>query len=93
MKVTLRKFLEITGTDIIHEYLCELRVDKYDKEFDDYFPERIAFGDKGSFGEYKLKNVKQLEPYMDYEIYQFDQEYAWGEVDYQCIYLREIKED
>ncbi len=89
MKVTLRKFLEITGTDIIHEYLCELRVDKYDKQFDSYFPERIEFGD----GKYLLANITNLEPYMDYEIYQFAQETYWGEVEYQCIYLRKIKED
>lgn len=94
MKVTLRKFLEITSKDIIHPYICNVYVDEYDKRFNQYFPELVKFpnGNTTSMNEH-LCDINNLEPYMDYEIYGFDQEYFYGELDAQCIRLREIKED
>lgn len=92
MKVTLRKFLEITGKNIIHEWLCIVYVEEYDEVYKEYFS-KPAFAKKGSHEVGYVKDIKNLDPYMDYEIYKFDQEWSYGEVDTQYMYLRKIKED
>ena len=79
MKVTLKKFLDIVNKDFIETWLCEIYVDKYDEDFEQYFP--IQEVDC-------VKNLNQLEPYMDYEIYGFDQKTEYGEVVRQTIWLR-----
>ena len=86
MKVSLRKFLEITGTDIIETHLCAVYVDTYDELFEEYFPKRMLFGNHDV-----ITDVKELEPYMDYEIRSFDQLMMWGELDEQRIYLRKME--
>lgn len=79
MKVTLEKFLEITGKSFLEGWACEIYIDKYDKTFEEYFPQMEIS---------RLKDITQLEPFMKYEIYKFNQELEWGEITKQKIYLR-----
>ena len=80
MKVTLRKFLEITGEDIIQTWLANLYVDEYDELFEEWTPKiKIQY----------IKNVRELDPYMDYEIYNFEQSVCY-EIESQDIYVRKI---
>ena len=80
MKVTLEKFLDIVGESFIETYLCEIYVDEYDEDFEEYFPKKEVDC---------VKNLNQLNPYMNYEIYGFDQKVEWGEIVLQTIWLRE----
>lgn len=89
-KITLRDFLAITNTTFILPYACKVYVDEYDKNFEEYFPKQQYF-DVDTDNKYLKqfpKNIEQLEPYMDYEIYKFRQDTSYGEIDYQTIYLR-----
>ena len=81
MKVTLKKFLDIVGKSFLELWACEIYVDKYDEDFEKYFPQMEIS---------QLKDISQLESYLDYEIYNFKQELEWGEVVKQKIYLKEI---
>ena len=81
MKVTLKKFLDIVGKSFLELWACEIYVDKYDEDFEKYFPQMEIS---------QLKDISQLESYLDYEIYNFKQELEWGEAVKQKIYLKEI---
>lgn len=83
-KVTLRRFLEI-APNVVCPYICEVHIDEYMAEYGDVMCRPIKFGDGDS---YWLKDIKNLEPYLDYEIYGFDQEYLYGELDRQVIWIR-----
>ena len=79
MKVTLRKFLDITGANFA--YSTSLYVDEYDKLFAEWYPKlKIK----------EITNISDLEPYMDYEIYAFRQGVFYDEIDSQNIYLRKM---
>lgn len=80
MIVTLRKFLEI-ASNIICPYLCTVYLE--------YEDEIWGADSKVLFEE--LRDMKNLEPYLNYEIFSFKQKYRWGELDSQCIWLREVK--
>lgn len=80
MLVTLRKFLEI-APDIICPYICIVYLEYEDAKYGE--DSKVLFEN--------LKDKKNLEPYLDYEILSFDQEYSWGELDRQVIWLREVK--
>ena len=81
MKVTLKQFLEICNKGFIETYIANLYVEEWDEDFQEWFArmkiEHIA-------------NIKELEPYMDYEITGFYQGTCYGEVDRQDIYVRKI---
>ena len=79
MKVTLEKFLEIVGKSFLETWACEVYIDKYDETFEEYFPQMEIK---------RLNDISQLEPYMKYEIYKFNQELEWGEIVKQTFYLR-----
>lgn len=84
-KVTLRQFLEITKK-VVEPDLCAVYVDVYDEDFEQYFPERVKFGNYDCPG-----NIKNLNQYLDYEIYGFEQHFQFGELEEQTMWLREIK--
>lgn len=83
MKVTLRKFLDIVGSNFIETYIACLYVYEWDELFEEWFPKMVAEN---------IKTMEELEPYMDYEIVAFRQGLNYGQVDKQDIYVREIEE-
>ena len=83
MKVTLRKFLDIVGTNFIETYITCLYVYEWDELFEKWFPKQLLQG---------FNSIEELEPYMDYEIVSFRQWLNYGQVDQQDIYVREIEE-
>ena len=83
MKVTLRKFLDIVGTNFIDTYITCLYVYEWDELFEEWSPKQVLQG---------FKTIEVLEPYMDYEIVSFRQCLNYGQVDEQDIYIREIEE-
>lgn len=83
MKVTLRTFLGITGNGFLEPYSANLYVDEWDELFEEWFPRKVINS---------MKHVKELEPYLDYEIIAFHQTLNYGEIESQDIYVRKIKE-
>lgn len=83
MKVTLRTFLRITGNSILEPYSANLYVDEWDELFEEWFPKKVVDG---------MKYVKELDPYLDYEIIVFHQTLNYGEIESQDIYVRKIEE-
>ncbi len=80
MKVTLKKFIEIVGEDFVETYLANLYVDEWDELFEEWSPKIRIDG---------IRNLNELKPYMDYEIYAFHQSVCYGEIDRQDIYIKE----
>lgn len=89
-KVTLRRFLEI-APDIISPWICKVYVEAYMAEYKEIVSQPIKFYPGNEFHEYALRDIKNLEPYLDYEIYNFEQEYSYGEVDMQVIRIRKME--
>lgn len=79
MNVTLKKFLEIVGENFIQTWIASLYIERYDVEFQEY--EYILVIEL-------IKNIKELDDYMDYEIISFQQKTLYGEIVEQKIYLR-----
>lgn len=82
MKVTLRKFLEIVDGTLIEPFTANLYVDEWDELFEEWEP-RLKLE--------AIRNVSELEPYMDYEIYNFHQTFRYGKLCSQDIYVRKIE--
>ena len=79
MKVTLRKFLDITGANFA--YSTSLYVDEYDELFAEWYPKlKIK----------EITGISDLEPYMDYEIYDFIIKSTLTKSICQNIYLRKM---
>lgn len=83
MKVTLRKFLDIVGSNFIETYIACLYVYEWDELFEEWVPKMVAEN---------IKSMDELEPYMDYEIVALRQSLNYGQIDEQDIYIREIEE-
>lgn len=83
MKVTLSTFLGITGNGFLEPYSANLYVDEWDELFEEWFPKKVVDG---------MKYVKELDPYLDYEIIAFHQTLNYGEIEIQDIYVRKIEE-
>lgn len=81
MKITLKQFLELCNKSFIETYIANLYVDEWDEDFQEWFS-RIKIE--------SITNIKELEPYMDYEITGFEQRTCYGEVVTQNIYVRKI---
>lgn len=86
-KVTLRKFIEI-APDVIRPWICEVHIDEYMAEYKDVMSRPIQFYKDSEFNKYVIRDMKNLEPYLDYEIYGFDQEYSFGQLDRQVIWIK-----
>ena len=91
--VTLRQFLEITGNSLIEPWLCTVYVSEYDENGNLSFPKQIQFPSDKKYERYWLQDIKNLEPYMDYEIYDFEQTLLYGELDQQILWLRQINKE
>jgi len=91
MKVTLGKFLEIVGNNLIEPYICTVMVVTYDEDYGE-ITNQLQFSD-GVHTSYTIKDINLLVPYHNYEITHFEQYAPYGELDEQVIWLREIKEE
>ena len=91
MKVTLRKFLEIVGTELFITGMCEVAVETLDPVWGTEFKTQQFTWKNGTVRD-EIESIENLTPFLDWEIVRFNQKELWGEVDEQTIYLREIKE-
>ena len=82
MKVTLRKFLGIVGDNFLETYIACLYVEEWDELFEEWFPRKVVDS---------MKSMKEIEPYMEYEITVFHQTLNYGEIESQDIYVRKIE--
>ena len=83
MKVSLRKFLEIVGNDFVETYVASLYVEEWDELFEEWTAKRKIE---------LIKDVKELEPYLDCEITSLHQEVAYGELVDQRFYVKKSEE-
>lgn len=83
MKVSLRKFLEIVGNDFVETYVASLYVEEWDELFEEWTAKRKIE---------LIKDVKELEPYLDWEITSLRQEVGYGEIIEQRFYVKESEE-
>ena len=84
MKVSLRKFLEIVGNSLIETYLCRVYVEIEEEIFEGYVDTANKCVNSC------LTHINQLNEYLDYEIYGFDQRTEYGEVTEQMLWLRKM---
>lgn len=82
--VTLRTFLNIVGDKLIQPYICEVFIVEPDPLFEEV-DKQVKFNGT----EYFTKK-NELEPYMDYEIIKFSENWRWGSLDSQTMWLREV---
>lgn len=80
--VTLRQFIKIASSIIIPE-LCIVHLE-YEDEY---------YGEDTKTLLRCFNSISELDPYLDYEIVDFHQDYFWGELDTQYIALREVKQN
>lgn len=80
MIITLRKFLEI-APDVILPDICIVHLE-YEHEY---------YGRDTKTLLRHFNNISELDPYLNYEIVNFYQDYLYGELDEQYITLREVK--
>ena len=85
--VTLRTFLNIVGDKLIGPYICEVFVAEPDPLFEE-IDKRVMFGNSEH-----LPKKEDLNPYLDYEIIKFSENWRWGGLDSQTLWLREIWKD
>lgn len=79
MKVSLRKFLEIVGNGFVDTYVASLYVEEWDEFFEEWAAKRkIEI----------IKDVKELEPYLDWEITSLHQGVDYGEIVEQRFYVK-----
>ena len=93
MQVTLKNFFDIVGISFIHTYVCECYVDEWDEDFEEFFPKQIYFEADiigGNPKRYVTDVLRDLTPYMDYEIYKCNQKTEYGEIVEQTIYLKKL---
>lgn len=83
--VTLKQFMDIC-TGVIRPYLCTVLIEKQDEIFGKVI-EQVKTFSKGCL----FENVKELEPYFNYEITSLEQYFAYGEINEQQMYLKEVK--
>lgn len=83
MKVTLRKFLEITNEAILFKRtVIELYIYEWNELFEEWQPKMVCDD---------IHAITELEPYLDYEIVRFAQEVHY-ELESQSIYIRKIED-
>lgn len=80
--VTLREFIKI-APDLIEPWRCRV-VLEYEDEF---------WGRDQKVLLHEFNKTSELDPYLDYEIIDFDQGFNYGELDQQFVLLREVKEE
>ena len=80
--VTLRDFIKI-APDLIEPWCCRVVIE-YNDEY---------YGRDQKVLLNKLDKTSELDPYLDYEIIDFDQSFDYGELDEQFVVLREVAEN
>ena len=80
--VTLRDFIKI-APDLIEPWCCRVVIE-YNDEY---------YGRDQKVLLNKFDKTSELDPYLDYEIIDFDQSFDYGELDEQFIALREVAEN
>ena len=80
--VTLRDFIKI-APDIIEPWCCRVVIE-YNDEY---------YGRDQKVLLNKFDKTSELDPYLDYEIIDFDQSFDYGELDEQFVVLREVAEN
>ena len=80
--VSLKEFIEI-APDVIIPGICCVMVEHQDE----------YFGTQMKIELRHFSSVSQLEKYYNYEIFGFDQEFIYGEIDEQYISLRTNKSE
>lgn len=80
--VTLREFIKI-APDLIEPWCCRVVIE-YEDEF---------WGRDQKVLLKEFDKTSELDPYLDYEIIDFDQGFNYGELDEQFVLLREIKKE
>ena len=83
MKVSLRKFLEIVGNDFVETYVASLYVEEWDELFEEWTAKRKIE---------LIKDIKEIEPYLDWEITALHQEVCYGELVEQQLYVKKSEE-
>lgn len=77
--VKLKDFIEI-APNIIEPYLCSVMIETEDEYFGTTMKTVLKH----------FSNISQLKDYYDYEIFGFDQDFNFGEIEEQYISLRKI---
>ena len=80
--VTLRDFIKI-APDLIEPWCCRVVIE-YNDEY---------YGRDQKVLLNKFDMTSELDPYLDYEIIDFDQSFDYGELDEQFVVLREVAEN
>ena len=80
--VTLRDFIKI-APDLIEPWCCRVVIE-YNDEY---------YGRDQKVLLNKFDKTSELDPYLDYEIIDFDQSCDYGELDEQFVVLREVAEN
>lgn len=80
--VTLRDFIKI-ASDLIEPWCCRVVIE-YNDEY---------YGRDQKVLLNKFDKTSELDPYLDYEIIDFDQSFDYGELDEQFVVLREVAEN
>lgn len=80
--VTLRDFIKI-ASDLIEPWCCRVVIE-YNDEY---------YGRDQKVLLNKFDKASELDPYLDYEIIDFDQSFDYGELDEQFVVLREVAEN
>ena len=80
--VTLRDFIKI-APDLIEPWCCRVVIE-YNAEY---------YGRDQKVLLNKFDKTSELDPYLDYEIIDFDQSFDYGELDEQFVVLREVAEN
>ena len=83
----LREFLDLTENSVLCPGLCYVYVEEFNEQFKDYDANLVKFGDREH-----PNNMEDLNPYLDYEVRKFRQEYMYGEIDCQDLTLRKVEE-
>ena len=80
--VTLREFIKI-APDLIEPWCCRVVIEYNDEHYGR--DQKVLLN--------KFDKTSELDPYLDYEIIDFDQSFDYGELDEQFVVLREVAEN
>lgn len=81
MKVSLRKFLEIVGDNFVATYVASLYIEEWDEIFKEWTAKKKIE---------LIHSVRELEPYLDWEITAVNQDFNYGEICEQRFYIKKI---
>lgn len=89
MNITLRQFMEISVEAIVPDS-CIVFVRKEDEDWGTVDECVLGRNEWSPLGVTGFNNIGELDPYLDYEVINFNQEFQYGELFGQYITLREV---